>query len=83
MATLRKLFHNLANKQNLATIGTEAISEDLKDILNQDLPQNIKEQITKIISDIEKIQNGIAQLNELVSQIKERVYKITNPDEEF
>ncbi|MCM8787619.1 MAG: hypothetical protein NC935_06150 [Candidatus Omnitrophica bacterium] len=82
MVTLRKLFHDLANKQNLVTIGTEAITEDLKD-LQQNLPQEIKEQVARMLSDMEKIQAGITQLNQLVSQIKERVYKIANPDEEF
>ncbi|MCM8820274.1 MAG: hypothetical protein NC925_05715 [Candidatus Omnitrophica bacterium] len=83
MTTLRKLFHDLANKQNLVTIGTDATVENLKDLQQENLTQDLKEQINKILSDIEKIQNGISQLNQLVSQIKERVYKITNPDEEF
>ncbi|MCK9615284.1 MAG: hypothetical protein M0R48_07270 [Candidatus Omnitrophica bacterium] len=45
MSTWRDLFHTLANKQNLISIGTKATKEALEDCLKKDVSKELKEKI--------------------------------------
>lgn len=82
MATWRDLFHTLANKQNLITIGTDEIKEEFKDCLKKDMSKELKDEISRLIGELEKIMKAIEDANNLTGEIKSKVYKNVNPDVE-
>ena len=82
MATWRDLFHTLANKQNLITIGTDEIKEEFKDCLKKDMSKELKDEISRLIEELEKIMKAIEDANNLTGEIKSKVYKSVNPDVE-
>lgn len=83
MATWRDLFHTLANKQNLISIGTEATKEAFEDCLKKDMSKELKEELLKDIEDLQKILKAIEEANNLTGEIKNKVYKIVDPDAEI
>lgn len=82
MATWRDLFHTLANKQNLITLGTDETKEAFKDCLKKDMSKELKDEILRLIGDLEKILIAIEEANNLTGEIKSKVYKSVNPDVE-
>lgn len=83
MSTWRDLFHTLANKQNLISIGTAATKEGFEDLLKKDMSKELKEELSKLIEDLQKILKAIEEANNLTGEIKNKVYQIVNPDTEI
>lgn len=82
MATWRDLFHDLANKQNLITIGTDETKEEFKDCLKKDMSEELRSEITRLIGDLEKIMKAIEDANNLTTEIKSKVYQSVDADAE-
>ncbi len=83
MAKWRDTFHTLANRQNLITIGTDETKEAFKDCLKKDMSDELRNEITKLIGDLEKIMKAIEEANNLTAEIKSKVYNIIDPDAEM
>lgn len=82
MATWRDLFHTLANKQNLISIGTAATEEGFEDCLKKDMSKELKDELSKLIGDLQKILKAIEEANNLTGEIKNKVYQVVDPDAE-
>jgi hypothetical protein len=82
MATWRDLFHALANKQNIISVGTAATKEAFEDCLKKEMSEDLKAELLKNIGDLQKILQAIREANSFIAEIKDKVYQTINPDTE-
>lgn len=81
MATIRELFHSLGNKYNLITVGCGATQEITEECLGEEaLSEKLKDKLPEILKNLESLIKNAQEADKITNEIRERIYKIINPD---
>ncbi len=81
MATIRELFHSLGNKHNILTVGCGATKETAEECLKAEgLSKTVRENLSKILKNLEQITNEAVEADKITTEIRDRIYKIIDPN---
>lgn len=82
MATIRELFHSLGNKHNLITVDCGVTKEIVEECFEEgrEIPQRLKDKLSEILKNLEPLIKHAHEADKITNEIRERIYKIINPD---
>lgn len=84
MPTLRDIFHTIANWHNKITVAAGCTKEFLKsDPLDTLSIEDLKIQQQKLVELLDKIESDAVNANLKVMELKEFIYKISDPSKEI
>ncbi len=82
MSKLRDLFHDLANKHNMLTVGVGLSADIVEECADEATSLELKDKLSKVNKDLEQIVKAAQEADKIVTEIKKIVYTVIDPDTE-
>jgi len=82
MSKLRDLFHALANKHNMLTVGIGLSGDIIQECADEATSLEQKDKLSKVNKDLGEIVKAAQEADKIVTEIKSIVYKVIDPDTE-